>query len=300
MKGIVNVLKPTGMTSFDIIAICRRIFGIKKIGHAGTLDPGASGVLTVCLGRATKVVPFLTETKKKYRAEITFGVETTTLDAFGEVTNKVEDFEIREEDLLEVLEGFQGDIEQIPPMYSAIKYKGKPLYKLARQGKKIKRNPRKVRIFSLDLLQFNGNKALVDVECSKGTYIRTLCSDIGKSLGVGAYMSFLVRTQVGEFSLEKSLTLEELEQLSKEDRIEEAISNLDKGLFHLPAIKVKSAYDIPLTHGVFIKEEGVEDDIDADLVDGKTFRIYNSKEEFIAVYSWSEKKMLFKPERVFV
>jgi len=299
MKGIINILKPPGMTSFDVIFCCRKLFGIKKIGHAGTLDPGAAGVLTICIGRATKVVPFLTETHKDYRAEMEFGTETTTLDAFGEVTNRVEDFSISEEEVRGVLEEFKGEMEQIPPMYSAIRYKGKRLYELARQGKKVERKPRRITIYDLEMVEFDGKKLTIDVECSKGTYIRTLCADIGKRLEVGAYMSFLVRTKVGEFSLDKAVTLEELEFLVSKNRIGEVLEPLDKALEHLRAIQVKSEFDKPISNGVSIEWDYLVTDLNYKVAVGDKFRVYNSKGEFIGVYAYHQKD-IFKPERIFV
>ncbi|OCL27137.1 tRNA pseudouridine(55) synthase TruB [Orenia metallireducens] len=299
MKGIINILKPPGMTSFDVIFSCRKLFGIKKIGHAGTLDPGAAGVLTICIGRATKVVPFLTETRKVYRAEMEFGTETTTLDAFGEVTNQVEDFMLNEEEIRKVLDEFKGEIEQVPPMYSAIRHKGKRLYELARQGKKVERKPRKITIYDLKLIDFDGQKLIIDVECSKGTYIRTLCADIGKRLEIGAYMSFLVRTKVGEFSLDKAITLEELEFLVAKDRIEEVLEPLDKALEHLKAIKVKSEFDEPISNGVSIEWDNLATKLNDEVEVGEKFRVYNSAGDFIGVYTYHNKD-IFKPERIFV
>jgi tRNA pseudouridine55 synthase len=299
MKGIINILKPPGMTSFDVIFSCRKLFGIKKIGHAGTLDPGAAGVLTICIGRATKVVPFLTETRKVYRAEMEFGTETTTLDAFGEVTNRVEDFMLNEEEIRKVLDEFKGEIEQVPPMYSAIRHKGKRLYELARQGKKVERKPRKITIYDLKLIDFDGQKLIIDVECSKGTYIRTLCADIGKRLEIGAYMSFLVRTKVGEFSLDKAITLEELEFLVAKDRIDEVLEPLDKALEHLKAIKVKSEFDEPISNGVSIEWDNLATKLNDEVEVGEKFRVYNSAGDFIGVYTYHNKD-IFKPERIFV
>lgn len=298
MKGIVNFLKPPGMTSFDVVYQCRHLFGIKKIGHAGTLDRGAAGVLAVCVGRGTKVVPFLTETTKSYRAEAQLGVETNTLDAFGEVTNKVSEFKVSKEEVEEILDEFRGEILQVPPMYSAIKKDGQRLYKLAQQGKKVERKPRKITIYKLQLLEFNDDKLLLDIECSKGTYIRSLIFDIGKKLGMGAYMSFLVRTRVGDFNLNQAVTLEELQYFKVKGRLEDALYPLDEGLKDLPKIIVKSEMDIPITNGVFLRANEIKNELDCNLEVGDFFRVYNSKEEFIAVYEWSEEG-LFKPKRVF-
>lgn len=213
MDGILNLLKPPGMTSHDVVSVVRRTLGIKKVGHTGTLDPGVAGVLPICVGKATRLAEYITGEDKAYRAEITFGITTDTEDSFGEVTGEKEAAHLTRGDVAYVLPRFQGEIMQVPPMVSAVKVGGKRLYELAREGVAIERQARPVTIHRLQLLAFRpGPRPVVylDVVCSKGTYIRTLAADIGDALGVGAHMSYLVRTRSGSFTLSEAATLEEL------------------------------------------------------------------------------------------
>jgi tRNA pseudouridine55 synthase len=222
VNGIINVIKPMGMSSHQVVAHLRRLLKTRRVGHAGTLDPGAGGLLTVCVGQATKLMPFMVEYDKAYVAEMTVGLSTSTQDAAGETEKLTMDFQITPSQLAEALAAFRGEIEQIPPMASAIRMKGKRLYELSREGVTVERKPRNVRISAIhvnkvwneheDLLTF-GSRVLLYVECSKGTYIRTLCHDIGEKLGVGAHMSFLSRVRSGPFDLGDSFTLEEIADL---------------------------------------------------------------------------------------
>lgn len=213
MDGIVNILKPPGMTSADVVGWLRRVLKTKKIGHTGTLDPGVAGVLPLCIGKGTRLAEYLTAQGKAYRAEITFGIITDTQDAFGQILH-TEKPDISEEALLKVLPKFCGNISQLPPMYSAVRKEGKHLYEYARQGIEVERSAREVDITSLRLERMMAGefpRAVLDVECSKGTYIRTLCHDIGNELRCGAHMSYLLRTRSGPFRLENSWTVEEIE-----------------------------------------------------------------------------------------
>ncbi len=213
MDGIINVLKPVGMTSADVVRWISRRTGVKKAGHIGTLDPGAAGVLPVCIGKATRLAQYHADREKWYRAEITLGVTTDTFDAFGTETSRTLP-RLARNDLLAVLPRFTGTIEQVPPMYSAVRKNGKHLYEYARQGREVERENRQVTIEKLDLIDWQDDaypKALLDVVCSKGTYIRTLCHDIGAALGCGAHMSFLLRLKAGSFDLASALTLEEID-----------------------------------------------------------------------------------------
>ncbi|MBP2650265.1 MAG: truB [Firmicutes bacterium] len=211
ISGIVNVLKPPGMTSHDVVSYIRRIYDIKRIGHAGTLDPAAAGVLPVFLGAATRLIEYTADADKTYQAEMTFGFATDSGDDTGKVTVLATDTPLPSlEELHSAMVSFSGPISQIPPMHSAIKVAGKKLYELARQGIAIERQPRNVVIKKIALLRFVSSKALFVVDCSKGTYIRTLCTDIGNKVGCPAVMSFLVRTRVGEFNLNEAKTLEEI------------------------------------------------------------------------------------------
>ncbi|MCX5749315.1 MAG: tRNA pseudouridine(55) synthase TruB [Candidatus Saganbacteria bacterium] len=225
MDAVVNLNKPFGITSFKAVEIIRDLLKIKKAGHAGTLDPMATGVLIVCLGKACKYSSFLMVSDKEYEAVITFGISTDSGDSDGKVTAK-QDVQIKIEDIKRVLKSFIGELEQVPPMVSAIHYKGKRLYELARKGIKVEIKPRKINIYDIKLLDFEDGvnpKAKILVSCSKGTYIRTLCEDIGKSLNVPAHESSLIRTRSGKFTVKDSRTLEEIRKLYENGSLEEAL-----------------------------------------------------------------------------
>lgn len=245
MNGFINVLKPPGMTSHDVVNFIRRTLGVKKVGHTGTLDPGAAGVLLICLGSATRLAGFLIEEDKEYRAEITLGVTTLSGDAFGEVTREENASGLSEDEVLLVLSHFQGKITQVPPMTSAIKINGKKLYELARAGIEVERPGRVVYINSLEYVCGSGwgtphPRALLHLSCSKGFYVRSLCLDIGTRLGCGAHMSFLVRTRVGSYVIYDSLTLEEIKALYSKNTLNEKVINIDQALSGLPAVIVKN------------------------------------------------------------
>lgn len=213
MDGVLNLLKPPGMTSHDVVAYVRRMLGVRKAGHAGTLDPGAAGVLPVCLGRATRISEYLLGSDKVYRAVMVLGVTTDTQDAAGRVVTQADAAGVTRQDLEGVLQRFRGPIAQVPPMVSAAKHQGERLYRLARRGEHVDRPARRVTVFSLELAVWRPGRrasAVLDITCSKGTYVRTLCHDIGQALGCGAYLSFLVRLRHGPFGLAESFTLEEL------------------------------------------------------------------------------------------
>lgn len=234
MDGVINVLKPSGMTSSDVVVWLRRILHTAKVGHVGTLDPGVVGVLPICVGKATRIAEYLTEQGKLYRAEITFGINTDTQDSYGKALKTVQPH-FSQDDLLEVLPRFKGLIQQLPPMFSAVRQKGKHLYEYARQGVEVERASRAVTISRLDLLKwFDGDypQAVLDIECSKGTYIRTLCHDLGLALGCGAHMSYLLRLRSGPFGISESWTLEEIELCQK----------LGSNSFFIP---VKSCLELP-------------------------------------------------------
>ena len=211
--GFLNVLKPPGMSSHDIVGFVRHQFGVKKVGHAGTLDPGAAGVLPVAVGRATRLIEYLEHADKSYRAELTFGIATDSGDTSGNVLERCDTFDMPSRDVVEeTLARFRGAITQVPPAHSAIKIGGRRAYELVREGKAVDIPERHVTIHALTLAGYDAarHRLLLDVDCSRGTYIRTLCLDIGRALGLPAVMSFLVRTRVGSFQLKDALTLEEL------------------------------------------------------------------------------------------
>ena len=221
VNGIINVYKETGFTSHDVVAKLRGILHQKKIGHTGTLDPAATGVLPVCCGKATKVCELLTDKEKSYRAVCKLGVITDTQDTTGTVLQTKDTSGVTQDELSDTIQSFVGDIMQIPPMYSAIKVGGRKLYELAREGKEIDRKPRPVTIYAIDIkdIDLEDGRFTMDVTCSKGTYIRTLCHDIGEKLGVGAAMDQLLRTKVSIFEVDQALTLAQIEErIQQEDR----------------------------------------------------------------------------------
>lgn len=244
MDGFINVLKPTGLSSHDVVDIVRRIFKQKRVGHAGTLDPAAAGILPVALGRAARLVEYMEGADKSYRAEIAFGYATDTGDVYGEVVESVENPVLpSEEELRSVLLRFVGEIEQTPPAYSAIKVGGQRAYDLARQGAAVEMRSRTVRIDRLELVHADAAHAriLVDVDCAKGTYIRALCTDIGAALGLPATMRFLLRTRVGAFVLADSYTLEELAEV-RETALCAPDTALDLPVYELAPQRTRAFY----------------------------------------------------------
>ncbi|AEV69025.1 tRNA pseudouridine(55) synthase TruB [Acetivibrio clariflavus] len=276
MDGILNILKPPGMTSFDVVAYLRRLLKEKKIGHTGTLDPGAVGVLPVCIGKATKTIEYLTDKDKEYRAELTLGISTDTQDSYGNVLKKC-DVNIEKEEIYKAIMSFVGEYNQIPPMYSAVKVEGKKLYELARDGITIERAPRKVAIHSIDIVNIKDNRVIFDVVCSKGTYIRTLCSDIGEKLGCGGHMSFLVRTRSGSFKLSDSLTLEEIYEFSKDNSIEDKLLPIEKVFDDLERIDLSDVEAKKLINGAYVKLKG------ENYKKGNIIRAYDDKGKFIGI-----------------
>lgn len=233
MDRIINILKPPNMTSHDVVGRLRRLTKIKRIGHTGTLDPMAAGVLPVCIGKSTKIIEYFEGDSKTYRCEMTLGASTDTEDAWGKVLEE-SDFLPSEDAIRQALMSFIGEIDQVPPMYSALKINGQKLYDLARQGKVVERKPRRRTIHNIDIIDINLDKktVLYDVTCSKGTYVRTICHDVGVRLGCFAHMSFLMRTTSGQFHIKEAVTLEDLQ--SKEDvlrrsrSIQEALDTFGK------------------------------------------------------------------------
>jgi len=277
VKGVINVLKAPGMTSHDVVNFLRKLFGLKKIGHSGTLDPSAAGVLPIFVGKATKAIEFFMDDDKEYIAEIRFGITTDTGDLEGNIKD-IRTVKINELDLREALKQFVGVIEQVPPMYSAVRYKGKKLYELARQGIVVDRKPRIVKIYSLDLLSLSFDSALVKVVCSKGTYIRTLCEDIGKILGCGACLSCLIRTRSGAFKIENSLTLEEIEHAALSGKIDEILFPVDEFLQKMPKIIIADKKTSFFKKGKILYDDfQLLNDTKQNLV-----RVYNNK-EFLGV-----------------
>lgn len=235
--GVINILKPPGLTSNDVVYDVRRALSIKRVGHTGTLDPGACGVLPVCIGRATKLFDYLMEKEKEYIAHVCFGIETDTLDSYGTVTNVDSNVHICAEDIESVIPEFLGDIKQTAPMYSAVSVNGQRLYKLARRGIEVERKQRDAHIYAIEIMRKCAEKEfMLKIRCSKGTYIRTLCNDIAHRLNTYAYVSFLLRSASGRFNLKDSVTIEELISARDESKEDELILPVFDALDFLPTL----------------------------------------------------------------
>jgi tRNA pseudouridine55 synthase len=244
---IINLNKPKGITSHQAVRKVMRIAGVKKAGHAGTLDPMATGVLLVCTGEGTKAAGFLSDLDKEYAAMGKLGEKTDTFDSEGKVVERSEGFSCEREDIERILPDFIGDIEQTPPMFSAVKMGGKPLYKLARKGVIVERKKRRVKVSRIELTRFELPYFEITVSCSKGTYIRSLCNDIGEAVGAGAHMTELTRTRIGKFRIEDSITMTGLEQAVREaapggpENYERSIFDIDDALEHLRSVSLADA-----------------------------------------------------------
>ena len=294
-SGIINVYKEKGFTSFDVVAKLRGILRTKKIGHTGTLDPDAEGVLPVCIGRATKVCDILTDKDKVYEAVMLLGVETDTQDTSGEVLKELP-VEVSEEAIKEAILSFVGEYAQVPPMYSALKVNGKKLYELAREGKTVERKARNVQIFSIEILEMDLPRVRMSVHCSKGTYIRTLCHDVGQKLGCGGCMDKLLRTKVGVFELADTLKLAEIDALAKESLVEERIISVDELFEDYTKVWMKQEFDVVVHNGNRVKKRMFEEKLSSNT---ERLRVYDSKGEFIGIYEYSEERSDFKPVKMF-
>ena len=305
MEGILNILKPPGMTSHDVVSFVRQLTGEAKVGHTGTLDPAAAGVLPVCLGKATRVISFLRD-DKEYRAEVTFGVKTSTHDGFGEVLHEYDASYLTLEMVEKALTNFKGKINQVPPMTSARHYQGKKLYQLARKGELVTRQPKQVTIYQLNVRRdwdFGAArpKLLLDIVCSAGTYIRTLCNDLGESLGCGAYMSFLLRTRAGVFTLSGTQTIENLIFLVDNKCLDKALTPMNKALDHLPAVELKSGETVKAVREGRILRENEVKKIPDPLVSGQIVRLTGPNGlTAIARVEVKAENYRFKPVRVLV
>lgn len=305
MNGILNILKPKGISSHKAVSEVRNILNIPKAGHAGTLDPSASGVLLVCIGQATKIVEFLVGMKKHYQGEMILGISTDTQDSEGKIVQKREvKTDINEKRIKDIFQKYEGTISQIPPMFSAAHYQGKRLYHLARKGIEVKRNPKKVKIYQFNLINFNQKLNPIvkfEVICSKGTYIRTLCDDIGNELGCGAHLSNLVRKKIGKFCIENSLNLEELKKNKALGK--KCLISIDSVLEGLNKITVKSEATKTVLNGGTISSEQIV---------GITEMIKTRKNEFVKIFDVkgnllsiatsveeNRKDIIFKPVKVF-
>ena len=329
MDGIINVYKEKGYTSHDVVAKLRGILRMKKIGHTGTLDPDAEGVLPVCLGKATKLCDLLTDKTKTYQAVLLLGQETDTQDTTGTILAEYP-VNVTEEEVREAVESFLGPYMQVPPMYSALKVNGKKLYELARAGKEVEREARPVEILEIRVDSIELPRVTMTVTCSKGTYIRTLCYDIGRKLGCGGCMEHLLRTRVDRFELADSLKLSQIEELRDRGEVESHVIAVDEVLAGLPAYMAVPGDGDKLVHNgnplppelALRREDGEAEDQGAEqsadhphrlsshIEEGdlgkalfdpqKNIRVYDSEGRFIGVYGYEKSKRRYKPLKVFL
>ena len=296
LNGIINVYKEKGYTSHDVVAKLRGIAGQKKIGHTGTLDPDAEGVLPVCLGKATKVCELLTDKDKTYRAVLFLGQTTDTQDASGTVLETSDVSNLNESQVTEAVQSFVGEYAQIPPMYSALTVGGKKLYELAREGKTVERKARNVMIHSIKILRVELPRVEMEVSCSKGTYIRTLCHDIGEKLGVGGCMESLLRVQVGRFVLADSLRFSEIQKAKEDGNLEKILQPIDSVFEQYRAVRIRPDQEKRLQNGnSFRKPDRLQNYDDQEMV-----RVYDSNGHFAAVYRYVEKDHEFRIVKMFL
>lgn len=298
MNGILNVYKEPGFTSFDVVAKLRGICKQKKIGHTGTLDPDASGVLPVCLGNATKLCGLLTDKTKEYRAKLLLGCVTDTQDTTGKILEE-HPVTVSGEEVRRAVFSFLGEQEQIPPMYSALKVNGQKLCDLARAGRVVERKSRRITVFSIEIEEMRLPYVTMTVSCSKGTYIRTLCHDIGQTLGLGGTMANLVRTRSGQFGIEDARRLSEIEQLAHEGRLSEILMPTDAVFSDLPASEVKKEADHLLTNGNPLLPDHLQT-APQPLTQGDQIRVYSNAGRFCGVYEWREESGYFRPVKMFL
>lgn len=273
MNGVLNIFKPSGITSFDVVRVVKKVANTKKVGHTGTLDPLASGVLPICIGNATKIVDFIMSESKIYKSTLKLGVITDTYDREGKVI-KEEPVCLNDETIHQCVSSFVGTINQVPPMYSALKVNGQKLYELARKGIEIERNSREVHIYSINIETIQIPYVTFKVHCSKGTYIRSLCYDIGEKLGVGALMWELEREKTGAFNIENSIHINSLTK----DNLEWNLISMDKALDKYPRVSINEQYEKLLINGVQIKDKRIMGHVDINILS----RVY-CNERFIGL-----------------
>lgn len=296
--GIINVYKEKGFTSFDVVAKMRGICGQKKIGHTGTLDPEAEGVLPVCLGKATKVCDMLTDSDKAYRAVLLLGVETDTQDTIGKVLAQRDTSDLDEARVCRAIREFIGDIRQVPPMYSALKVNGKKLCDLARAGITVERKAREITIYEIQIEKIVLPRVEMTIHCSKGTYIRTLCHDIGQKLGCGGAMESLTRIRAAGYCLEDAVRLSELQQLKEEGKLDTVIRPIGDVFMEYPALTISESAQKMLQNGNALQERqflSVQKEHYSQPV-----RVYDADGKFAAIYRYNKEKQCFCPVKMFL
>ena len=295
MHGILNIDKPYGITSMEVVRRVKRASGQKRVGHAGTLDPIATGVIPVCIGQATRVTQYLNDGRKEYEAQIELGVTTDTYDAMGEVLARCDPGDLSESDILTELKSFEGSIEQVPPMYSALKRDGKRLYELARAGIEVEREPRQVQVYGITLLELQGHVARVLVSCGKGFYMRSLAFDLGQALGCGGHLKSLIRTKSGPFKVEEAISLEEAEDSLENSDWQGILNPPDVVLSSMRATIVGSKIEDMVRNGRALPQ-GLR------IPNGRAnekCRAYSVDGRFIAILTFDATLASWRPEKVF-
>ncbi|WMI81692.1 tRNA pseudouridine(55) synthase TruB [Anaerotignum sp. MB30-C6] len=300
MDGILNIYKEKGFTSHDVVAVVRKILQMKKVGHTGTLDPDAEGVLPICVGRGTKLSDIIMDGRKSYRTVLHLGVTTTTEDASGEVLEE-KPVIFDEGNISEAVKTFIGELEQVPPMYSAVKVNGKKLYELAREGKEIERKPRKITVYDIRIRRFIPPcQVEMDVDCSKGTYIRTLCADIGKALGYGGHMASLSRIATGGFSVEDAITLGQLKDMARAGKAEEVLLKLEEVLKEYTRVIVSDKSTKLLYNGGKIRSKFFK--AQKELEVGQVVTVFDYENNLIGLYTVikEENDFFIKPFKMLI
>jgi tRNA pseudouridine55 synthase len=296
LDGILNIDKPPGTTSFGVVAALKRLSGEKHVGHAGTLDPDATGVLPVCLGKGTRIVEFLVDTTKVYRAGIALGTATDTYDGSGKITKRGDASKIDRAAVESALEGFRGSIKQTPPMFSAVKHQGKPLYTLARAGIEVKRKSRTVKIHRLELLEWKPPVFTIEIECGKGTYIRSLANDLGQVLGCGAHLKSLVRTRCGIFDIKDAVSMSKLEEAFRHGYWEHFVYPMDIVLQDYKAVVLDDDAEEAIKNGSAV---ALEQDVKCDARQ-KYCRAYAVDGRFLGILRHVPDKGIWQPKKVLV
>ena len=276
MNGILNIFKPKGMSSFDVVRVVKKVAKTGKVGHTGTLDPEATGVLPVCIGRATKIIDYIMDSEKVYEVTFKLGIRTTTYDLEGEILEERDSSNLKNEDILDVVKGFIGEYSQVPPMYSALKQNGVRLYELARKGIEVEREGRLIKIYNIEDIKINNPYVSMKVTCSKGTYIRSLCYDIGEKLEVFATMTDLNRAKTSVFSQESSININDL----TEENIGDYIVTMEEALSKYEAITVHGKYVRLLVNGVRVADNRFTKD---DIINNRLYRVYDEDGNFIGL-----------------
>lgn len=293
IDGILNLDKPRGKTSFEMVALVRRLSGERRVGHAGTLDPEATGVLPICLGQATRLIEFLAEKSKLYQAEIEFGLATDTYDATGKVVKIGDASSLTREQVEQAVASFSGFIEQKPPKYSAIKYRGVPLYRWTRHGVEVPQKPRLVELSRLDIVNWQLPTITLEVECSKGTYIRSLAHDLGDRLGCGAHLKNLRRLRCGPFHISDAISVSKLEEAFSQGNWFSLMQPMDVAVLHLPAVTLDAEAEKAVLSG-----RSLSLNLSGE-ADGELRRAYSSDGSFIAILRFDGQRAYWKPEKVF-